>query len=63
MSGESFNEQVERLEMMCDPKQWTWDLSGNDQAAIRAVLSKLSEAQQEVDRLRVNHGHAIEAHK
>lgn len=37
--GETFSEQLERLEMMADPDQGcTWDLSDNDRAAIRAIL-------------------------
>jgi len=35
MSLETFAEQIERLEMMADPDQDTWDLSDNDRAAIR----------------------------
>ena len=41
MSTETFAEQVERVEGMAagDP---TWDLSDNDQAALKAVLDELA---------------------
>jgi hypothetical protein len=35
---ESFREQLSRLEQMAEDDGDTWDLSENDQAAIRAVL-------------------------
>jgi hypothetical protein len=38
---ESFREQLSRLEQMAkDDDGETWDLSNNDQAAIRAVLAE-----------------------
>jgi hypothetical protein len=37
---ESFREQLRRLEEMAEDDGETWDLSDNDQAAIRAVLAE-----------------------
>ena len=38
-NGESFREQLSRLHMMADDDGETWDLSRNDQAALRAVVN------------------------
>jgi hypothetical protein len=44
-------EELERLQMMADPKQTKWDLSPNDQAAIRFVLKAWDEGKQRCDAL------------
>ena len=40
--NESFSEQVERVKSMARG-DGTWDLSDNDQAALKAILAKLEE--------------------
>ena len=42
MSTESFSEQVERVKSMARG-DGTWDLSDNDQAALKTLLAKLEE--------------------
>jgi hypothetical protein len=58
---ENYNDQLSRLNLMADDDGTTWDLSENDQAAISAVLDKLSSveaerdaAQAEVERLQAD---------
>jgi hypothetical protein len=46
---ENYNDQLSRLNLMADDDGTTWDLSENDQAAISAVLDKLSSVEAERD--------------
>lgn len=41
--SESYEEQLNRLNLMADDDGTTWDLSDNDQAAISAILDRLDE--------------------
>jgi len=49
--SESFREQVERVIAMSRDDGGTWDLSPNDQAALKAVLLRMSELDAQVQML------------
>jgi hypothetical protein len=49
--SESFKEQVERVVQMSEDHGETWDLSPNDQAALKAVLLHLSAVHAYLSRL------------
>lgn len=50
MATEDFEDQLSRVRLMAsgDP---TWDLSPNDQAALTAVLNRLKEAEDAIEKL------------
>ena len=50
--SESFREQVERVIDMSRDNGGTWDLSDNDQAALKAVLQRMAVIDAERVRLR-----------
>lgn len=43
--------ELSRLKAMADPNQQSWDLSPNDQSAIRSCIDALKESEQERERL------------
>lgn len=53
--SEPFREQVERVIQMSRDHGETWDLSANDQAALKAVLLRMSELDGQL--------HAVEAER
>jgi hypothetical protein len=48
---ENYDDQLSRLNLMADDDGTSWDLSENDQAAISAVIDKLSSVEAERDAL------------
>lgn len=48
LMGESFREQVTRVMLIAEDVGDTWDLSLNDQAALKAVLSRMSVLDEQV---------------
>lgn len=48
---ENYDDQLIRLNLMADDDGTSWDLSENDQAAISAVIDKLSSVEDERDAL------------
>jgi hypothetical protein len=48
---ENYDDQLSRLNLMADDDGTSWDLSENDQAAISAVIDKLSSVEDERDAL------------
>lgn len=49
--AETYSEQLGRLRLMSEADENEWDLSENDQAAIKAVLSKMGMMKAELQRL------------
>jgi hypothetical protein len=57
--GESYDEQLERVRMMAEGDD-TWDLSSNDLAALKAVLSALAAVAAERDEAQSDLARAID---
>lgn len=52
MSGETWDEKLSRVRSMVDDRGQTWDLSPNDQDALRQVLGMLNATLDELASLR-----------
>lgn len=59
--SETFREQVERVIQMSDDSGETWDLSPNDQAALKAVLQRMAVLDEQVQTLEAEIADAREA--